>query len=392
MTLLEKLQEAQADLEQIMQKVEAGEGSTEDLEAATEEVKSLQAKIKAADEAEKLMASFKAPVEEKAEKEEKKDMARNIGEHVVEAVKASNINPKQKFNLTAPAFKTATVMDTPSSISPAITDVDKRIVEGYRRPLLIADLFSTERISGNALTYFVESSTVEGAPAITTEGYEKPMVSFGDPTAVTVALKKIASYMKETDELVEDAPWLADAINGRGMYLHELTVENYLVSTLAATSGIGTGSSLTADDIFKAMMTVQNNSGFAADAIVINPTDYQTLRLAKDGNSQYYGGGYFYGAYGNTPIAEQPSLWGLRTVVTSAVAAGTCFVGAFKMGGSIVRKNSGVTVDIANTNEDDFIKNLITILIEERLALAIRRPSAFVKITDSSTSTSTSTQ
>lgn len=392
MTLLEKLQEAQVGLEQIMQAVEAGEGSTEELKEATEEVKSLQAKIKAADEAEKLMASFKAPVEEKAEKEEKKDMARNIGEHVVEAVKASNINPKQKFNLTAPAFKAAAVMDTPSSISPAITDVDKRIVEGYRRPLLIADLFSTERISGNALTYFVESSTVEGAPAITTEGYEKPMVSFGNPTAVTVALKKIASYMKETDELVEDAPWLADAINGRGMYLHELTVENYLVTTLAATSGIGTASSLTADDIFKAMMTVQNNSGFAADAIVINPTDYQALRLAKDSNQQYYGGGYFYGAYGNTPIAEQPSLWGLRTVVTSAVTAGTCFVGAFKMGGSIVRKNSGVTVDIANTNEDDFIKNLITILIEERLALAIRRPSAFVKITDSSTSTSTSTQ
>lgn len=387
MTLPEKLQEAQADLEQIMQKVEAGEGSTEELEEATEEVKGLQAKIKAADEAEKLMASFKAPVEEKAEKEEKKDMARNLGEHVAEAIKTANINPKQKFNLTAPAFKVAAVMDTPSSISPAITDVDKRIVEGYRRPLLIADLFSTERISGSALTYFVESSTVEGGPAYTTEGSQKPMMSFGDPTAVTVALKKIASYMKETDELIEDAPWLADAINGRGMYQHDLAVENYLLTTLAGTSGIGTASLLTPDGIFKAMTTVLNASGYPADAIVINPTDYQNLRLRKDSNGQYYGGGYFYAPYGNNGIVEQPPLWGLRTVVTSAVAVGTAYVGAFKMGGSVVRKNSGVTVDIANTNEDDFIKNLITILIEERLALAVRRPSCFVKITGQSTST-----
>ena len=312
---------------------------------------------------------------------------KTIGEKVAAQVKESGVSPKQKFNVNVPNLKVAAVMDTPSSISPATTDVDKRIVEGYRRPLLIADLFGAERISGNALTYFVESATVEGGPAHTTEGNEKPMMSFGDPTAVTVALKKIASYMKETDELVEDAPWLADAINGRGMYQHELAVENYLVNTLSGTSGIGTASKLTPDGIFGAMMTVQNNSGFAADAIVINPTDYQNIRLRKDSNGQYYGGGFFYAPYGNNGIIEQPSLWGMRTVVTSAVSVGTCFVGAFKLGASVIRKNAGVTVDIANQNEDDFIKNLITILIEERLALAVRRPSCFVKITGQSTST-----
>ena len=42
--------------------------------------------------------------------------------------------------------------------------------------------------------------------------------------------------MKESDELIDDAPWLADAINGRGMYQHELAVENYLVTALSGTS------------------------------------------------------------------------------------------------------------------------------------------------------------
>lgn len=387
MTLLEKLAKARTNLENVKTEFDAGTKTADELSAAAEEMKAAQKDVNAANEVEELLKGLGGPIEEKAEKEEKKVGFRTIGEQVADQVKDAGISAKKKFNVNVPNLKVAAPMDTPSSISPALTDVDIRIVEGYRRPLVVADLFSTETISGNALTYFVESATVEGGPAHTTEGNEKPMMSFGDPTAVTVALKKIASYMKETDELVEDAPWLATAINGRGMYQHELAVENYLVTTLAGTSGIGTASLLTPDGIHKAMTTVQNNSGFAADAIVINPTDYENLILRKDQNGQYYAGGFVTGAYGNGGVPGQPNLWGLKTVVTSAVSVGTCFVGAFKLGGSVIHKRNGVTVDIANQNEDDFIKNMITILIEERLALAVRRPACFVKITGQSTST-----
>lgn len=381
MTLIEKLAEAKENLKSLTENPEA---KAEELNDAINAVVEIQEQIEAADKAAELIKSL-APAEEKADTEEEKVEYKNLGEHV--AANVSDINVKEKFTKTIPMFKVAAPMVTPNSIAPAITDVDKRIVEGYRRPLLIADLFSAERIAGSALTFFVESSTVEGGPAFTTEANQKPLMSFGDPVARTVALAKIASYMKESDELIEDAPWLADAINGRGMYQHELAVENYLVSTLSGTSGIGTGSALTPEGIFRAMTTVQTNSGYAADAIVINPLDYQELRLRKDANNQYYGGGYFYQQYAQGGIVEQPALWGLRTVVTSAVDQGTAFVGAFKIGGSVVHKNSGVSVTIANQNEDDFIKNMVTILIEERLALAVRRPAAFVKITGSSTST-----
>ena len=132
---------------------------------------------------------------------------------------------------------------------------------------------------------------------------------------------------------------------------------------------------------------MQKNSGFDADAILINPADYQNIRLRKDGNGQYYGGGFIYGQYGQGGVVEQPALWGVRTIITPAVSQGTCLVGAFALGASVIQGNSGLTVSIANQNEDDFIKNLVTILIEERLALAVRRPAAFVKITGSSTST-----
>ena len=123
-------------------------------------------------------------------------------------------------------------------------------------------------------------------------------------------------------------------------------------------------------------MDVQSGSGFAADAIMINPTDWYNLRIAKDGEDRYYGGGFF----GAQTI---PDLWGIPVCVTTSVAAGTIVVGAFKACGSVVQ-NGGVSVEATNTNEDDFVKNLMTIRAEERLALAVRRPAGFKKLTQAS--------
>ena len=386
MTLLEKLAEAKENLTQVKAAVEAGEKSAEEFSTAIENVKGLQAQIKAAEEAEELMKALETPKEEKAEKEEKEMEYKSLGEFAAAQVKEAGYDPRERKPFTTKPFKVAAPMTIPSGVKPAITTYDTNVY-GNRRELMIADLFATENISNNALTFFVESATVEGGPAHTTEANEKPMMSFGDPTAVTAALKKIASYMKESDELVHDAPWLASAINDRGLYQHQLAVETYLVSALSGTSGIGTGNKMTPDGILKAKMTVWKNSGFRPDALLINPDDLYNIMIRKDTNGQYYGGGFVTGAYGNGAVAEEPTIWGLKVIPSASVTQGTCYVGAFKAGGSIVRNDEGLRVEFANQNEDDFIKNMVTVRIEERLVLAVRRPACFVKITGQSTST-----
>ena len=355
----------------------------DELKKAQSEIEALDAQIAVMNEKAALIEQLGA----KGGAPARVTSAKSLGEAAVEYVKEHGITRDQSFSFNAKAAAPMGINPgaAASPVIAATTDVDTRIVEGYRRPLMIADLFASETISGNALTYYVESTTIEGGVSTVAEKGLKPLTSFGDPAPVTVALQKIGAHYKESSELIEDTPWLASSINGRGLYLHELYVENYLTSQLLGTSGIGVtnktnAAGLTADDIFASMMKVQNATGFAADAVVINPTDYQALRLSKDDNKQYLAGGPFYGQYGNGMVAEQPPLWGLRTVVTPTVSVGQVIVGAFRLGGSVIRKG-GVTVNIANTNEDDFVKNLITILIEERLALAVRYPGAFDKIT-----------
>ena len=183
-----------------------------------------------------------------------------------------------------------------------------------------------------------------------------------------------------------DQAWLASSINDRGLYLHDLTAEDKLVSDLSATEGVQTAttkSAALADAIFQAITNIGNATPFMADAVVLNPADYQTLRLAKDTNGQYMGGGYFSGQYGSQGgLVLYPDVWGLTTVVTSAVAAGSPWVGAFKASGSVfTRAGDGLRVEMTNSDKDDFEHDLVAIRVIERLKLAVRYPAGFEKLT-----------
>ena len=381
MTLKEKLKAAQLKLKGLEAKINAGDA--EAIKTAgelTTEIEQLQEQIKAAEKAQALLALI-GKKEGEADDGAQEKQARTLGDHFVNAVKKAGAHAK-RFSVAASEFKAATDTQTsPAGISQYATDLDRNVVTAPRTALVIRDLFGTETISGNSLTYLIEGA-VEGAPAVTAEGAKKPQIHFADPTPKTVSLDKIACYIKESDEYISDYPFLASAINGRLLYQLGLVEQNHLVASLTGTSGIQADSSswtaaikaeALADLVFTAMMDVQEVSGFAADAIVMAPATWQTLRLGKDGESRYYGGGYFADGQGK-------QLWGIPVVVTTAVTASQIIVGAFKACGSVVQKG-GVSVEATNSNEDDFVNNLMTIRAEERLALAVRRPAGFKLIT-----------
>lgn len=352
--------------------IEAGEAQS--ITDATEAVKAAQAAIDAAKEGEALIKSLGNAGADP----EPKRAAKTLGEYAVQNLDLSAVRAgAAKSAGTGFGFKAATDvhMSTPIEV------VDQNVID-VARNLEIRSLFGTESISGTALKYFVLGAT-EGAPTTVAEGAQKPQ--FHIPyTSKTATLQKIAGWYYETDELIEDNAFLRSSIDNRGLFELDQTVESYLMTTLLGTTGIGTiAQAPTADNIFEAIMQVKAASNFDADAIVINPTDYKTLRLAKDGGTsgQYYGGGYFYGPYGNGQLTRQPGLWGLNTVVTNAVAAGTVLVGAFRQGATVVTKaGDGTRVEVVTGDHDDRTNNRVTVIVEERLALATRYPGAFVKV------------
>ncbi|MET8314819.1 phage major capsid protein [Rhodococcus erythropolis] len=326
--------------------------------------------------------------------------SRSIGEHFVkESASALTQVKGRRFSVSAPEYKAASDTHSLTGWSagvPYLTDFDKTVVQGYRPQLVIADLLGKGQISGNAISYLVEAAA-EGDFANVAEGTQKPQLHFLNPTAVVDALKKIAGWIKITDELIEDAPFLKTEIDGRLLYKLQAFEEAQLLNGngigqnqtgILNRAGIQTEVSANLEDnpdaVFRAMTKISTASGLNADGIVINPADYQKFRLSKDANGQYFGGGFFSGQYGQGGVLENPPLWGLRTVVTPAIAAGTVAVGAFGSAATLYRKG-GVSVEATNSNEDDFTNNLVTIRAEERVALAVRQPLGFVKLTLSNT-------
>jgi HK97 family phage major capsid protein len=126
------------------------------------------------------------------------------------------------------------------------------------------------------------------------------------------------------------------------------------------------------DNIRKAITLVRVNARSEPNAIVLNPTDAQNIDLLKENNeaNNFVGPGP-YGIGG-------PRMWGVAVVETDALTAGTALVGDFSKAVLFDRLALSITLGTIN---DQFIRNMVTVLGEIRAGFGVVRPAAFVKAT-----------
>lgn len=276
------------------------------------------------------------------------------------------------------------------------------IVELGQQMPTVADLFMQAQTDSPTIRYMKETSFTNSADTVL-EGDDKPEAGFAlEETDVSV--RKVAVWTKVTDETLEDFSQIRPYIDQRLAFMVRTKIDTQLLNGsgtapnlagLLGTSGIQTAemSSNTAVKLAEAIMNaitkVRTVGFFEPDAIVMHPNDYEKLRLAVDGNTQYYGGGFFQNQYGAGATPAAPPLWGLRVVQTTAISEidlatpGASnkgpIVGAFQLGGAVFYRN-GLSIESTNSDQDDFLMNLTTIRVEQRLALAVYRPLAFCRV------------
>lgn len=331
-------------------------------------------------------------VEEKASDEV---TARTLGEFVVKAVgpRLAALKGTRGNSVATPEWvgrkDNTDIQKDPASAMPWSTEFLPGLVTARRR-LQVADLFSQGTTDTAAVSWLVEGALV-GNVGFKGEGEEKPQFHMGDPTAVTSPYKKICGFVQYSDEMLEDFAFLVSEINGRGVYQLQLAEESALLNGdgsganmlgVLKTSGVQAvtkGTDTEADAIFRGISAIGRNSGHTADAVVIGPAVFEKMRLSKDQNGQYYGGGMFTGQYGQDGLLLYPNLWGLTTVVTPAIGDSTALVGAFKSAATLYRRG-GVRVETTTSHADNFVKDVVTTRLEVRELLAVRQPLAFAAI------------
>lgn len=366
MTLSEKLVEKKSALLELEPELSSEDVSVETIakgEELVKEIDELEMSIKNAEKASEILSRIGTKDTSNSNDMEEKTMS------AMEdfTTKASNVDKSVKGWSVSHHFKANTDVVT----APQIADVDRSVAPVPTR-VSAASLFSNATISGNAITYFVQGA-IEGAPDKVAQGAEKPQMSTSF-SVVTKALSKIAAYIKETDEIIDDAPFLASEVSDTLIYKLGTVEDAEVVSTIAGTVGIlgGTydGTNVTfADGILKAIKAIKGSSAYDASVVILNPADVITLLTAKDLNGQYVGGGYFTGAYGNGSYNMPISIWGVTIFESTSVAQGSALIAARPA--VKIWKKGGLDVKLYDQNEDDAIHNCVTLLGEERMAVGV---------------------
>ena len=283
-------------------------------------------------------------------------------------------------------LKTAIVNATGQN-QPLVADMRvPGIINNPNRVLTIRDLMPVGRTASNLVQFTKENVYTNNAAAQYSspnrENVTKPEsgITF---TLANAAVVTLAHFIPVSRQVLDDAPQLESYVNGRLLYGLKLEEEDQLLNG-AGTSGSLSGllasgnntaynRSATGDtriDTLRKAITQAALSEYAADAIVINPEDWEAIELTKATDGQY--------VMANPMALAGPQLWGKRVVATNSIASGTFLVGAFTMGAQVWDRMDAA-VQISYEDGDNFKKNMATLLAEERLALTVYRPAAFIK-------------
>ncbi|WP_374159084.1 phage major capsid protein [Mycobacterium sp. G7A2] len=273
-----------------------------------------------------------------------------------------------------------------------------------RKQLTIRDLVSVRRTGSDAVEYVRETShtnnaavvaeaTSSGAPTAEADtdtgavtftnavgGGYKPEGAWAYEV-VTANVKTIAEWVPITKRALADVAQLEGLINDElakdvkdaeeaQILVGDGSGENF--TGINGTSGVQTQAWAT--DFFtttrKALTKARTVGRVNPTAWVLNPADAEALDLLKDGENRYY----FGGPYGVGPR----TLWGVPVVESENQTSGTGLLGDFSK--AVIWDREQTSVTMSDSHADFFIRNMIAVLAEERLAFGVTRPTAFVSV------------
>lgn len=276
-----------------------------------------------------------------------------------------------------------------------ITDADARTVLSVRhepgilakpqRLLTIYDLLTKESFDGTYKDWVQENTRTSGVAGVP-EGTLKP----GSSISTTMRHGKvvtIAHTMKASRQILADAPEFRDFVEEVMLQMFEEYLEDQYLYGDGDTDAGNLQGFLTMDDITdvafstniintvrKGITALRKGRWKSPDALVLNHDNHEELDLlvGEDGH-------YLWLDLGRNGSVESSQLWRLPLVPTEAIDYGTALLGNFAKGAKLYERE-GISLNMTYFNEDDFVKNMVTFLMECRQMFICKWPSAFAKL------------
>jgi HK97 family phage major capsid protein len=274
-----------------------------------------------------------------------------------------------------------TLMTTTAGWAPETTRTGK-VVDFATRPIQVLDLIP-QTTTGQAAVVYMEETTFTNAAAETAEGgtYAESALALTEQSST---VRKISTFLPVTDEQLEDEAQARGYINNRLPFMlrqrldSQVLVGNGTAPNLRGVNnvvGIQTqakGTDPVPDAVYKGIVLVRVTGRAMPDAFVVNPTDWQDVRLLRTADGIYI--------WGNPSEAGPERIWGLQVVQSDAQTLNTGVVGDFGNYSELSIRR-GVDVQVSNSHGTYFIEGKQALRADMRAALIFYRPAAFCTIT-----------
>lgn len=279
------------------------------------------------------------------------------------------------------------------------------IVTPPTRTKRVRDLFPTRTTTAAVIEYFRQlgfttldaGRGVNNAATVAERGSGAASATFGLKPQSSFAfvgeqapVRTLAHWEAAHRNVLADEPQLRSIIDNELMYGLRLLEDNQILN------GDGTGENLlgvlqtpgiqtyawsdgavspvadTKADALRRAATLAFLAYYEPTGIVLHPNDWEDIELTKDSQGQYL-------VAVSVAMGGEPRVWRMPVVDTPAINEGTALVGAFGTGAQLYDREQA-SIRISEQHSDFFVRNAIVILAEQRLALAVKRPEAFVAV------------
>lgn len=285
-------------------------------------------------------------------------------------------------------METRAIVNATGQNQPLVPDMRvPGIITPQQRRLTIRDLIPVGRTSSNLVQFVSETLFTNNAG---------PQVGAGSPTTASENATKnesditfeldnapvatIAHFILASKQVLDDAAMLQSYIEGRMMYGLKLEEEDQLLNGDGAAGNINglwfqaaafnranTGTRI---DILRRAQTQIALQEYSTEFYVLNPVDWEEIELTKDSQGRYI--------IARPEVLTPPALWGAPVVPTQSISA-TYWLAANGSQAAQIWDREDAAVELSREDSDNFRKNMVTLLAEERLALTVYRAGALVK-------------
>jgi HK97 family phage major capsid protein len=276
-----------------------------------------------------------------------------------------------------------------SNDNPLVPADRGRLVAAPLRRLTVRALFSQVPTASNLIEVPSEASYTNNAAP---QGGPTSPIGHGEAelkqeSSMTFSLSSfpvvtIAHFIKASRQILSDAPMLKSHVDRR--LLHGLALEeedemltgNGSAGTMRGLNSFaqaflgGVTNATALDTLARAIDQLQGGSNYEASGIILHPTDWLNITLLKNSQGDYI--------LGNPSQVTAPQLWGKPVVPTAAQTQGTFTVLDAPQAGFIADRETA-TIRVSENVNDDFTRNVITILCENRTVLVVEQGNAIVK-------------